>query len=304
MGWKALVREGVARTVRGSGLPSAVRAVTRRRVTIAFYHDPSPERFEAHVRYLDAHYRFTTLDAVVDALRDGDWSGIPERALVFTFDDGHRGNHRLLPVFRRYRIRPTIYLCSQIVGTQRGYWVNEPMPGGRIQALKRVPDEERLRVLREATGYEPLAPRPGPRQALSRDEILEMASDVDFGSHTRTHPILTQCSDERALEEIEGSRHDLEALLGRPCRHFCPPNGDWGEREVELARKAGYDSSRTTDVGWVGPGSDPYRLRVAALSDDVTVDVLAAQLSGLPRFVRNLSRGRLGAAEIQTPVAR
>ena len=55
------------------------------------------------------------------------WARVPERALVVTFDDGHRGNHRLLPIFRRYGIRPTIYLCSQIVGTQRGYWVNEPL---------------------------------------------------------------------------------------------------------------------------------------------------------------------------------
>jgi peptidoglycan/xylan/chitin deacetylase (PgdA/CDA1 family) len=88
--------------------PSAVRAATRRRVTIAFYHDPSPERFGAHARYFVAHYRFTTLDAVVDALGSGDWSGSPERALVVTFDDGHRGNHRLLPIFRRYGLRPTI----------------------------------------------------------------------------------------------------------------------------------------------------------------------------------------------------
>ena len=131
-----------------------------------------------------------------------------------------------------------------------------------------------------------------------------MAPWVDFGSHTRTHPILTQCSDEEALLEIEGSRSDLEQMIGRPCPHFCAPNGDWGERELALIRKAGYETARTTDVGWVGPDADLYRLKVAAVSDDASIDKLAAQLAGLPRYAKNLARGHLGGEWPQVPIAR
>ena len=210
-------------------------------------------------------------------------------------------NHRLLPIFRRYDLRPLIYLCSRIVGTRNGFWFNESVD---THALKGVANRDRLEALAQATGFEPEAPRPGPRQALSLEEIHEMAPFVDFGSHTRTHPILTQCSDRVALSEIEGSRRDLEEMTGRPCRHFCVPNGDWGEREVELARLAGYDSMRTTNVGWAGPDSDLFRLKVAAVSDDASIDKLAAQLAGLPRFAKNLARGHLGGEWQQQVIAR
>ena len=41
---------------------------------------------------------------------------------------------------------------------------------------------------------------------------LEAGHDV--GAHTRTHPILTRCTDEELMDEVDGSRRDLEAALG------------------------------------------------------------------------------------------
>ena len=301
MGWKALVREGVANATRASGLPLAVRNLKRRRATVTMYHDPKPEVFEAHLRFYREHYNFVTYDALVDAIRSGDAGALPERALAFTFDDGWAGNYALLPLFRRYGVRPLVFACSALVGTRRGFWFEEPGATGRLKSL---PNEERLAFLKRECGFEPLAPRPGPRQTLSREEILEMAPHVDFGSHTRTHPILTQCSDSEALDEIEGSRHELEHLLGATVRHFCFPNGDWGEREVAMVEKAGYASSRTTDVGWVGRETDPYRIPVAATGDDTSLAMLVTQLSGLPRYAKNAARGRLTGRWPQQPVAR
>ena len=136
MGLKSVVLKSVARALRLSGLPTAVLRANRSRATIVFYHDPEPECFEAHLRYLREHFHFVTFDAVVDAVATGDWSTLPPNALAFTFDDGHRGNHRLLPIFRRYEIRPLIYLCSRIVATHNGFWVNEdidPFPLKRIR---------------------------------------------------------------------------------------------------------------------------------------------------------------------------
>jgi peptidoglycan/xylan/chitin deacetylase (PgdA/CDA1 family) len=290
MGWRSVARESVARGIRYSGLPRALRWARRRRATIAFYHDPSPAVMEAHLRYLSARFAFTTLDAVVDAIRGGDWSGLPERALVLTFDDGHRGNHALLPLFRRYRVRPTIYVCTQVVATGRRFWFQEPVETAR---WKQLDNRARLAELRRATGFEQEAEyADSPRQALSREQMLEMAPHVDFQPHTRFHPILTRCTDEEAWEEVAGSKRDLEALLGRPCRHFSYPNGDYLERDVDQARKAGFDSARTVDVGTNDATTDPYRLRVMGLTDDASVDVLAAQLSGIPSYLRNLARGR------------
>jgi peptidoglycan/xylan/chitin deacetylase (PgdA/CDA1 family) len=292
MGWRSVARESVARGIRYSGLPRALRRARRHRATIAFYHDPSPSVMEAHLRYLSARFSFATLDAVVDAIRAGDCSRLPERSLVLTFDDGHRGNYELLPLFRRYRVRPTIYVCTQVVATRRRFWFLEPVETAR---WKRLDNRARLAELRRATGFEQEREyADSPPQALSREQMLEMAPHVDFEPHTRFHPILTQCTDEEAWEEVLGSKRDLEALLGRPCRHFSYPNGDYLERDVEQARKAGFDSARTVDVGTNDAATDPYLLRVVGLTDDASVDVLAAQVSGIPFYLRNLARGRLG----------
>jgi peptidoglycan/xylan/chitin deacetylase (PgdA/CDA1 family) len=288
-----LGREAAARLIRWSGLPRAVRYAARGRVTIAFYHDPTPQVMDAHLRYLRARYAFITLDALVDALRARDWSRLPERALVLTFDDGHRGNHALLPVFRSHGVRPTIYLCSGIVGTDRRFWFLERGP---IEAWKRLRNADRLAALRDATGFEQERGYPdGPRQALSREEIAEMAPHVDFGSHTRFHPVLTQCDDAEAWDEIAASKRELEALLGRPCRHFSYPNGDYTQRDAALAERAGYDSARSIDQGANGASSDRFALRVVAIADDASVDMLAAQLSGIAVYLRRLVQGRLDA---------
>jgi len=288
--WRQVARETAARTIRFSGAPRIVRrARARGHAAVLFYHDPSPDVLAQHLAYLADRFNFITLDEVVSAVERDDWSAVPERAVALTFDDGHRGNYALLPLFRRYEIRPTIYLCSQIVATTRHFWFTEPT---EVQALKRVRSADRLAALARATGFAPDRSYPAAeRQSLSREELIEMAPWVDIGAHTRFHPILTQCDDQEAWQEIEGSKRDLQALFERPIRHFCYPNGDYLAREMTYARQAGFASARTTDIGWVGRRHDPFRLPTIGITDDATVDMLAAQLTGIPTYLRRLASG-------------
>jgi peptidoglycan/xylan/chitin deacetylase (PgdA/CDA1 family) len=256
-------------------------------VGILLYHNPEPEVLEQHLRYLGERYRFIALDDVVDALRSGDWDRIPPRSLVVTLDDGHRGNVSLVPLFERAGIRPTLYVCTQIVGTRRRFWWMELDTKTR-ERLFAVPNVERLRVLAEEHGFDQEAESAnGDRQALDADDLAAVLTSVDLQAHTRFHPVLTSCSDEEAEREIAGSRIEVEQLSGRSCRHFSYPNGYYTDREIELARAAGYASARTIETGWTDATSDPYRLKILGISDDASVNLLAAQLSGLP-YVRDL----------------
>ncbi|HEX6489823.1 MAG TPA: GNAT family N-acetyltransferase, partial [Gaiellaceae bacterium] len=116
------------------------------------------------------------------------------------------------------------------------------------------------------------------------------------GSHTRFHPILPRCSDERAASEILDSKAEVEALTGRPCRHLAFPNGSYGERELRLARRAGYVSARSFDPGWNDSGTDRYRLRAFGVPDDSSVNRLAATLAGLA-FAKRPRRADPGRIE-------
>lgn len=76
---------------------------------------------------------------------------------------------------------------------------------------------------------------------LGWKEIEEMdKAGISFGSHTITHPHLTQISKDEARNEIWQSKGSLERRIGKPCRFFCYPYGDVNDEIKEIVRKCGY----------------------------------------------------------------
>lgn len=276
---KTYFKESAGWIVRCCGMGGVLRTLLhRRRVAFLVYHDPLPGVFAQHAGWLARHYRFVSLDMVVNALESGDWSAVPYHALVITFDDGHRNNAILARLFQQYGISPVIYLCSQIVNTRRHFWWNE-VPG-QAESFKELEHDAFLRKLHETAGYSPEMIY-GDRQALAAEELVALKPHVCFGAHTRFHPILPRCSEVEAREEIGQSRIELESILKCPVEHFAYPNGDFSARDVALVKKAGYRSARTIQPGWNGPGTDPFLLRAFVVEDDASLNGLALRLSGI-----------------------
>lgn len=285
-----LAREMTALGLRLSGLPTLVRRIaTRRRAAVLVYHDPKPEVLDAHLRYLQARYHFITLGELVDAIYAHDFRALPPRPLVITIDDGHRGNRALGAVFQKYGCRPTVYVCSEIVGTNRRFWFHT----GSFRHLKGVAQEERLRALESQVGFAPTREYEGEPAALTKEDLAEMRGWADIESHTRFHPVLTTCLDQECAQEIRLSRDEISRLTGRPCEHFSFPNGDYTEREIAMVKRAGYRSARTIDYGWNDVDTDPYRLRISGATDDASLNILAVQLSCISFWVRCLLSGSL-----------
>lgn len=71
-----------------------------------------------------------------------------------------------------------------------------------------------------------------------------------FGSHTISHRRLSDLDDGGAAREIYGSKAEIEDRLGVEVRDFAAPYGrpgvDFLDRDVRLAREAGYRSFATT----------------------------------------------------------
>ena len=107
-----------------------------------------------------------------------------------------------------------------------------------------------------------------------------MAPHVDFGSHTRFHPILVNCTDEACRDKIVGSKQRLEELLGQPISDFAYPNGDGNGRERRFVADAAYQSARTLDIGWNDLRSDRMRFCAMPVDDDASINVLCAQMCG------------------------
>ncbi|MEU4692549.1 polysaccharide deacetylase family protein [Actinoplanes sp. NPDC023714] len=91
------------------------------------------------------------------------------------------------------------------------------------------------------------------------------AAGFRFGSHTVTHHRLADQDDETAAREIVDSKREIEDELGAEVRDFAAPYGhpavDYRERDVRIAREAGYRSFASTLRPAMHPGDSPACIR-------------------------------------------
>lgn len=244
------------------------RVIWRRKVGVAVYHSVDPQVFESHLRILKKNYRLITLNSLMSALVTDDWKTVPSNSMVITFDDGMKGLYGLRDLLAGHDVPATVYLVSDVIGTHRHFWFKEVKDRQIVEQLKREPNKARLAYLSRHVGYTDHTEYQD-RQALSIDEIHNlMASGVQFGCHTASHPILPACEDSVAEREIVVAKAELEARIGTPVEHFCYPNGDYTARDEDLVRRAGYRSARTTERGLNGRGTSPYRLKIVDMLED------------------------------------
>jgi peptidoglycan/xylan/chitin deacetylase (PgdA/CDA1 family) len=100
-------------------------------------------------------------------------------------------------------------------------------------------------------------PRKAPIEyrAMTWDMVRELESQgVEFGAHTLTHPALSCEHDARSRSEIFSSYSGLTQQVSHPSSVFCYPTGrtdiDYGDREVEIVREAGFSGALSTCVGY------------------------------------------------------
>ena len=292
---KRWLRSAVFALLRFSGLPFLLRELWQRnKVTIAVYHALPADRAAAHFAALRSRYHVIGLSDFLAARSNRTTDRLPPRALIITFDDGHKSNYDLRPLLEAHRIPVTIFLCGGIVGTQRHYWWLHARNAANAQRLKALPDEQRTRELLNEGHTD--TREYNTRHALSRVEIEEMKGMVDFQSHTMFHPILPACSDERAEQEIVESKQVLESQFGLRICALAYPNGDFSDREILLLQKAGYTCGLKLDSGVNDCETDLFQLRRVPLPDDAGINEVIVKTSGLWSLlttIRSATRRRL-----------
>jgi peptidoglycan/xylan/chitin deacetylase (PgdA/CDA1 family) len=260
----------------------------RRRVTVIFYHDPSPAILEKHIAALQRRYHLISLREFVNAHRLGKSRALPPKSLAISFDDGHAGNFRLKQLLADKEVPVTIFLCSGIAGTRRRFWFKH-IPG-ETEHLKHLPDEERVERLHELGFDEALEVAEG--DALSADEIKELSSIVDFQSHTVSHAVLPYCSSRKAEREILGSRQQLMDEYGFDVFALSYPNGDYSDRDMSLAKDAGYSCAFTANSGGNSDQTDPFEFKRIGIDDNDGVDELLVKACGIWGFLQRVRKRR------------
>ena len=131
------------------------------------------------------------------------------------------------------------------------------------QRLRELSKSERLEALDLIRAW--AGAKSDPRRAdgpVNRMEVNDLAAGglIELGAHTKTHPSLNILSVSQQMEEISGSKSQLEDMIGRPVRSFSYPHGEYSSATLELVQRAGFQSASTTNFNCVFPRADRLQL--------------------------------------------
>jgi peptidoglycan/xylan/chitin deacetylase (PgdA/CDA1 family) len=232
--------------------------------------------FARQLDYIKNHFTVISFAQLKEKLDAGSLS---ENSLIITFDDGFRDNYNIaFPLLKERNLPATIFLTTGHINTNNLIWfqklflllkrtridtlhIKEPFlhinmrsdeekskaKRQIMQFLKNVPDEKRLSFIHEIEQYlgVQIDELTLPRMLLNWDEVREMCNyGIEFGSHTVTHPVLSQVSDEKLEFELTASKMKIELELKKEVTSISYPFGGknaFDERIQKAVMNAGYD---------------------------------------------------------------
>ena len=257
-----------------------------------FDHDfisATPDGFEWQMNYIKKHFdpvSFADVEAFIAG--EAKW---PERPIVVTFDDGFDDNYHIAyPILKKLCVPATMFVCTDYIGSSETFWFDRviylfkkttathydlgqnegPSPiavtaiGKYEQARKlvkyfrTVKNDIRLRFLKKLE--EQLGDKIPDSDCLSQtmnwDMVVELAaSGIEIGSHSCSHPNLTQLDSATLLLELTKSRAAIAEKIGVPPQVIAYPAGDaknFNEEVVAATKRAGY-SIAASYVSGVNP---------------------------------------------------
>ncbi|MEO5698536.1 MAG: polysaccharide deacetylase family protein [Burkholderiaceae bacterium] len=234
--------------------------------------------FAVHMQFLRREFNVLPLGDAVAGLRRG---SLPPRALSITFDDGYANNEEVaLPILTGLDLPATFFVSTgfldgRIMFNDSIIEAVRSAPAGThdlgpiglpaiafgdsvsrrsaidllIGHLKYRPQDERGALTQTlADALRGTLPR---NLMMSPDQVRRLhRQGMAIGSHTINHPILMQQDAATASDEIVGSKRRLEEITGAPVTLFAYPNGqpgvDYGARDIEIVRQAGFDAALST----------------------------------------------------------
>jgi peptidoglycan/xylan/chitin deacetylase (PgdA/CDA1 family) len=268
-----------------------------------------------HMAMIKKSFNVMTLNALMEA---NDSGCIPENAVVVTFDDGyHDFADYAFPILRDMDVPATLFVTTGFVSEELWLWpdqiryalertfvptVDLPDISGTLNILEEaeqcwhkiadycmaIPNTQKLQLIEmlfQSLDVEKPKKAPEPYRALTWQQIREMMEEgLEVGSHSHSHPILTQLGSSQLLEELIVSRDVIEKQLNFSAPAFCYPNGqniDFNEKVQAAVREAGYQYAVAAFPG-ANPLNDRWAInRYPASSSKMTLEKILFGLTYL-----------------------
>ncbi|MEQ1807969.1 MAG: polysaccharide deacetylase family protein [Burkholderiaceae bacterium] len=245
---------------------------------------------------------------------------IPAGSVAVTFDDGFLDNYSVAyPILRKHGVPATFFITTDFVEHNQPIWfeivafafLSLPVASIRhalcpqaapshavrevrlrelgqvMQKLKQVPDAERtafvahLMSLVDTGALNAAWSRYGG--AMNWQQLAEVARhNIDIGSHTVSHPILSKTQGQIMIDELCESKRTLEQKVGKPVDLLAYPVGGrshFSPEVIRVARDVGYGYGISYVAGANRSDNiDPFFIRRHTVERDMTRERFEAQL--------------------------
>ncbi len=268
----------------------------------------STTEFRWQMKYVRDRYTPITFEKL--GLLLANKNALPSKPLIITFDDGFDDNYtHAFPVLRELRLQATFFISTNYIGQSRTFWfdwlyhlVKRSLPERTIQfgtlelqqakdpqkiareisrALayaKRLPDTQlrlELDALEKALGI--TYPKSGFPESLplNWNQVREMAANgQEFGSHTASHPVLTNLTPSALRAELIDSKAKLEEEIQRSITTMSYPDGNslaFNDAVVDAVKSTGYQFGASYLTGTNNLNRlDHFRLKRLHVERDTT----------------------------------
>ena len=225
-------------------------------------HALSRHAFDSYLKYLSRKkWNIITLDQYLTKRIKG--SKIPPYTVIITIDDGYRDFYDVAyPLLKKYNLTATFFITTKFV--DGGFWLwhdrlhyaientlkkqiiinvggcnqvfnldNENNKKETWQQLSNycvsVTNSDKWNLIKEVMrALDVSIPNNVPEaySAVTWAQVQELQRyGIEIGSHTYSHPILSQIDSKYLAKEILGSKKIIEEKLSIPINSFCYPNG-------------------------------------------------------------------------------
>ncbi|HST20031.1 MAG TPA: polysaccharide deacetylase family protein [Blastocatellia bacterium] len=303
------MKQAMLNLMKATGVFAPFRFANRDRSLIVTYHrfgsndamKMSARDFRAQIDYLTSRYEIVPLSLIADRIAD------KRRLAAITIDDGYSDAYEIaFPILREYSVPATLFATTDFIDRKIWMWTDklryltsraqnellETTIGNRAlrltlngsgsreraaerinNALKSISEDDKNRAIdqiAESLCVEIPDVPPDDLGPITWEQAREMdAAAIEIGSHTVTHPILTNVSRAQLRSELVQSRERIESILKRKVDLFCYPNGDYNSEVTSEVERAGYRCAVTVEPGLNDAHSSPFALRRIAADSDL-----------------------------------
>lgn len=227
----------------------------------------TPTLLDNLVCFAKTHYSIISLSQLQEYQNSDNGFKLPDRPLLFSFDDGWRDNFDYaLPVLEKHNIPVVLHQISDCVDNRLLLWQEQlSIIHKKDDALyeqlsmyffsMQVSIDKFINEIEKDTDkaceltllIEQRKPE-AKKMMLDQEELKRMLkSCFELSSHGKTHRKLNRLSEEQVISELQLSSQALSEISGGPITSISFPHGGVNKKVIDAAQMGGYKTLFTSE---------------------------------------------------------